>query len=64
MRAMVPVGGYFLNRVAEPQDRARLLDVFRDVFDEEVERMLADCTAMLAGIAAGHGDSREIQVAS
>lgn len=63
MRAMVPVAGYFLNRVADAQDRTRLLETFKDVFREQVERMLTDCSAMLDGIDAAHGMARELQAA-
>lgn len=64
MRAMVPVAGYFLNRAADPQSRAQLLNVFRDVFRDQVERMLADCTTMLDGVAVSHSERTEFRVAS
>lgn len=63
MQAMVPVAGYYINRAPDAQSRSQYLDLFRDVFREQVERMLVDCTAMLNEIDVAHRTSTELQAA-
>ncbi len=61
MLSMIPVAGYFLNRAPNPQSRMQIFGVFQEVFRDQVERMLADCSNMLDGIAAGKSDSNRLQ---
>lgn len=63
MRSMVPVAGYFLNRAPDTESASRFMSVFRDVYCEQVEYMLTDCSAMLDAIDAAHGAALELQAA-
>lgn len=63
MQAMVPVAGYFINRAPDLERRSEYLDAFKEVFREQVERMLDDCTAMLDQIDTTHGVPTELQAA-
>ncbi len=63
MHSMVPVAGFFLNRARDDAHRARMMSVFRGIFREQVERMLADGTGMFNAIAAQHGAGPELRAA-
>jgi hypothetical protein len=61
MLSMLPVAGYFVKRAPDDDIRARLMNVFRDVYRTQVVRMLDDATAMLEAIAADHGAPVELE---
>jgi len=63
MRSMVPIAGYFLNRASDSQSRAELFEVFRTMFCDQVNRMLADCTAMLNELVASPRGATQLQAA-
>ncbi|NKB48058.1 MAG: DUF115 domain-containing protein [Alphaproteobacteria bacterium] len=51
-RSMAPVAGYYLNRAPDAAAQASLMDVFRATYRAEIERILDDGTALMAGLDA------------
>ena len=46
-RSMVPVAGYFVNRAGDGATAERLMAAFREVYREQVERVLDEGGALL-----------------
>ncbi len=51
-RSMVPVAGYYMNRAADSDARARLMDTFRATYRAEIDRILNDGNDVIAKLDA------------
>ncbi|MCZ6453863.1 MAG: hypothetical protein O6909_06435, partial [Alphaproteobacteria bacterium] len=51
-RSMVPVAAYYLNRAVDAAACARLFEIFRTIFRDEIERILDDGSSMMMNLDA------------
>ena len=51
-RSMVPVAAYYLNRAVDAAAYGRLIEIFRTIFRDEIERILDDGSSMMTNLDA------------